>query len=171
VIFRAQPITIAMLEIVKHNRMFGGELIVGIGSSNRSMDSIDPLTYEEREQMVFLALAAEGLKARIIGIPDTPGDDRAWPKNIIELVGADPQNIVVSTRSAWTSSVCEYAGMKIYRHPEFYGGLSGSVVRGMIRAENTAWKALVPHEAVLYLENVIDGRMTGIQRIKATAKK
>jgi nicotinamide mononucleotide adenylyltransferase len=171
VIARFEPLTHPLLDMIVHNyrisQQEGEDLVIVIGSSTSERNKLCPLTFGERKAMIQAALKAEGMTGvSVVGLPDFPGDDRAWVSALIIAAGGNADEMTVSTRSYWTKCQCDYAGMETYEHPNFWGGLDATAVRKMICAGTNAWKALVPRAAIDYLESKIDGQMTGIEIIR-----
>jgi nicotinamide mononucleotide adenylyltransferase len=171
VIARFEPLTNALLDMIRHNYMISRredeDLVVVIGSSTSDRNKLCPLAFKEREVMIQAALKDEGMiGVSIVGLPDFPGDDRAWVNALMNAAGGDANQMTVSTRSYWTKCQCDYAGMETYEHPNFWGGLDATAVRKMICEGKSEWKALVPKSTVEYLESRIDGQMTGVEIIR-----
>lgn len=172
---RFEPLTIALLELIRHNynlsKQLNEELVVIIGSSNRERDEKNPLTFEERKRMLLLTLKDEGMAdVRVEGLPDFPGNNRRWTAELVKIAGARPEEITVSTREIWTEDLLEYIGAKAYKHPKFCGGIPAEAVRKMICAGDPAWKSLVPKKTAEYLESRIDGQNTGVEIIKTACR-
>lgn len=95
VIGRFQPFHNAHLEIIREAANHSGNVIILVGSSNRSRTFKNPFSYEERRFMIMNSLRQEDLDAKIHirPIDDFPYNDAAWVGGIHEKV----QQVVDST--------------------------------------------------------------------------
>lgn len=124
-------------------------VIVVIGSIQKAYTFHDPFTFFERSLFIRKALPAAGDELKIVGLPDFYNGPR-WTKAMLEEVGLDKSEVVVSSGNSWTVDVCREAGIEDIPHPIF-PGLKGKYIRQRI-ATGGQWKDHVPPEVALILE-------------------
>jgi nicotinamide-nucleotide adenylyltransferase len=157
-----------------------GELVIGIGSSEKSFTSYNPFTVEEREEMIRSCLPITsrpvsptqrgerrpGSKARdelqalliqitIVQIPDIPDNDE-WTRILLEKYF---DGEVVYSGNSLVIELLTKAGKEV-RIPPQIENLSGTEIRKLITV-GEQWELFVPKEAVKIIKEV-----KGEERIK-----
>lgn len=156
VVGRWQPFHLGHLDLIKRAIGLYGDVILGIGSSNKSNTWENPFTIEERISMIKACLNAEKLskKVSIVPIPDV-GNDELWLKLVQETI---PGINVVITGNDWCRRIFSEAGYKVlpprFFRKEFY---NGTRIRDDICNRNEDWRKKV-HPTV---SRMIDG-ITGL---------
>lgn len=159
VIGRFQPFHKGHGYIVERAREEFGEVIIGIGSKEKSRTFDNPLTLDERKDII------EGCypDIDIFSVRDV-GDDKGWmepvEEKLSEILDGDLQDeITLVGMNDWTKRCFEKAGYRVrsYDHlrPEVY---SGTNIRKLV-LEGSEWKDLVPVCAAEELERIGFGRI------------
>ncbi|HXT83711.1 MAG TPA: nicotinamide-nucleotide adenylyltransferase [Verrucomicrobiae bacterium] len=163
---RFQPLHNGHINSIKYCLDKVEELIVVIGSSDKSFESKNPFTAGERIEIIREAICSEINKETlqkifIIPVPDI-GIHRLWTYNMEILV---PKYNIVFTNDQFTSLLFRERGIQI-DHPELINReiLSATEVRSRI-INNKNWKELVSITTVNIIEEI-----KGIERIKTINK-
>ncbi|HEY6535963.1 MAG TPA: nicotinamide-nucleotide adenylyltransferase [Candidatus Nitrosocosmicus sp.] len=163
---RFQPLHKGHINSIKYCLDKVEELIVVIGSSDKSFESKNPFTAGERIEIIREAISSEINKETlqkifIIPVPDI-GIHRLWTYNMEILV---PKYNIVFTNDQFTSLLFRERGIQI-DHPELIEReiLSATEVRSRI-INNKNWKELVSITTVNIIEEI-----KGIERIKTINK-
>lgn len=140
---RFQPMHNGHLEVIKWVLAQGSELSIVIGSLQEYGTKNNPLGFFERKKMLERVLAAEGITGiKIFGLPDFY-NNIVWGRKLLEITNLDPQDTSVVTLNPWPALAANTAGFVQAKHPVFFNGLSGTIVREKIfKGEN--WEDLVP---------------------------
>jgi len=124
-------------------------LVIGIGSSNKSNESRNPFSAKERREMIISSIEpsmAERIK--IFDIPDV-GDHEKWAFEIDKIV---PKYDIVFTNDEFTQTLFEKREMNVVpvvlKDREKF---SGTNIRNLI-TEDENWRDLVPQGT----RNVLD---------------
>ena len=141
---RWQPFHLGHLHAVNKLLEEGHKVTIIIGSSNFKRTDSNPLSFEERKELIGRVL---GDKCEIIGIPDV-FDDEEWIKSITDKVDFD----LVVTGNGWTGKCFKMRGYKVKEpdllEPETY---NSSFIRASIK-KGVDWEPLLPKEVVTYLK-------------------
>ncbi|WP_421078053.1 nicotinamide-nucleotide adenylyltransferase [Methanothermococcus sp. Ax23] len=161
VVGRWQPFHNGHLTIVKEIANEVDELIIGIGSAQKSHTLNDPFTAGERIMMIIKALKKFGFPYYVIPIKDIDFN-AVWVSYVEALT---PPFDVVYTGNALVKELFEERNYmvkkpKLYNRKEY----SGTEIRRRI-LNDEEWKHLVPEEVVDVI-NEIDGE----NRIKRLSK-
>lgn len=157
---RWQPPHLGHLDLVK-SAAEKGEVIIGIGSAQKSYTLENPFTAGERIEMWLRVLKPLGINPIFVTIPDAPQHD-VW----VEWVGKMcPKFDLIITGDPISLKLLKSAGYKV-ESPEFYhkDTFNGTKVRDKI-VSREEWKNLVPPEVLNYLEEI-----DGVNRVKKIAK-
>jgi len=122
---RFQPLHKGHVEVIKKLSETLDEIIVGIGSSNKSDMPENPFTADERQ--IMLELALKGINYRIIRVPDI-NNYGAWTDMVVEL--AKPFDVVF-TGNAVVKRLFEQKGY-LTRELQMLPYLSASQIRKML---------------------------------------
>lgn len=157
---RFQPFHNGHLLVVEGMAKLCKDVVIAIGSSDKSASAEHPFTADERRDMIQRALQGKDLIPRydisFIEVPDM-GDDAAWTKKCLELAG---EVNIAWTGNADTKRCFEAAGVEVKDIKEV-PGISGTEIRQMIKDGNEEWVRKVPPEVVSSIE-----AMGGIARLK-----
>jgi nicotinamide-nucleotide adenylyltransferase len=137
------------------------ELVIGIGSAQKSHDPKDPFTAGERVMMIRHALKDANITHYAIPIEDLQRNS-VWVSHIISMT---PPFDLVYSNNPLVVQLFKEAGIEVRQPPMFHReGYSGSETRRrMLGGEN--WRELVP-DAVA---NIID-EVGGVERLKQVSK-
>ncbi len=156
---RFQPFHLGHMEIIR-KAVGEYELIIGIGSAQKSHTIDNPFTCGERYEMIFRSLRKEGIGAHIIPIPDVDYNS-VWASHVISLC---PAFEVVLSNNPLTielfSPLKKVMNTELFSRKEYAGK---EIRRRMIEGEE--WRHLVPEEAARYIDEI-----DGIKRIRYLAK-
>ena len=138
---RFQPFHLGHLDAVKFALSSVDELLIGIGSSNRSNEKRNPFTADERKRMIEASLDGTILrKIKIYYIPDVNNHER-WTYQIDEIV---PKYDVVFSNDEFTHTLFGKRGIEVISVPlKQREVLSGTDIRVKIR-DDQDWSGLVP---------------------------
>ncbi len=153
---RWRPVHNGQLPVLRALCEHGGEVLIGIGSSNR-YNLRNPFTLEETQDMLGLAL--EGFaNYRLIPVPDLDDGPR-WRVMLLDLLG--PLDCFV-TDNPYVASLLKN-DYKIIRPVEFVPPEARTPVDGTLvrreMARGDGWKSLVPEKIAAYIiQNGLDTR-------------
>lgn len=136
------------------------EVIVGIGSAQRSFEPENPFTAGERALMVWSTLRAANVLERvlIVMIPDTFFEHSKWVCNVKTY---SPPFEVIYTNDELSKLLLEEAGLNVEPIPFFERNkYSGTLIRSLMAKRDETWRSLVPAEVA----NVIDS-INGEERV------
>ncbi|MHC1589089.1 MAG: nicotinamide-nucleotide adenylyltransferase [Methermicoccaceae archaeon] len=138
------------------------ELVIGVGSAQRSHTITDPFTAGERVVMISKALSGLGIPFYVIPIEDVEYNS-LWTAHVRARV---PSFSVVYSNNSLVARLFEEAGVEVRALPLFRRDVySGTEIRRrMLSGEN--WEELVP-ECVSQLIHEIDG-VGRIQKVAQT---
>lgn len=152
---RFQPFHNGHLYSLRKTSKFADEVIIGIGSSNKSGEQDNPLSDKTREEMVEKVLEEEGLDnvIKIVSLRDFPSDED-WLRELVRLVGKFD---VVTGNNDWTNGILQDAGYGVYETGLYNRDeLEGVKIREMIRNEDLAWQERVPEYLISEIQASID---------------
>ncbi|MFC1691510.1 nicotinamide-nucleotide adenylyltransferase [Nanoarchaeota archaeon] len=146
---RFQPFHNGHLEIIKQAFTKVDRLIILIGSAQYSRQPDNPLTANEREEIIQATLLDLGIEnCEIIKLDDINSD--------AEYVGYVEKNIpkfdiVFTGENELNYNLFSEAGYKVERTDRL-GGWEATIIRDMIK-NNQDWQELVPKKTAEMLEN------------------
>jgi len=155
VVGRWQPFHLGHLDLVRRAIREYGDIILGIGSSNKSNTWENPFTLNERIIMILSCLKAEGLfdRVTIVPIPDV-GNDVLWLKQVEDML---PEIGLVITGNDWCWRIFQEAGYNVmppkFFRKEFY---NGTKIREDICSHKDVWRKKV-HPTVAGMIDSIPG--------------
>lgn len=150
VIGRFQPFHNGHLYLLEKSLEMADYIKIAIGSANSTDRDANPLSYQQRKQMIKTVIKHEGWENRVTDIfaSNDFESDEEWRVEIIQKAG---QFDIAVGNNDWTNSVLAEAGyqtktitLKDREH------LQGVVIRKLIRS-NEDWQSRVPD----YLVNTI----------------
>jgi len=156
---RFQPLHLGHMEIIRR-AVKDYELIIGIGSAQKSHTVDNPFTAGERYEMIHRTLEKEGIRAHIIPIADVDYNS-VWASHVISL--CPPFEAVLSNNPLTIelfSPLKRVIGTEMFSRQEY----SGKEIRGRM-IEGKDWRSLVPDEVSKYIDEI-----KGIERIRYLAK-
>lgn len=157
---RFQPLHDGHISIMESALDQVDELVVVIGSAERSFSSKDPFTAGERLQMIIDASREKGWENRLLPVPVRDVNRFSiWVDHVISYI---PPIDVVFTNNTLTRTLFEEKGFDVRSTPLVDRGvLSGVVIRQkMIDGED--WKTLVPEAVAEDIE-----RIDGVSRLRS----
>lgn len=158
---RWQPPHIGHLKLVKDANKLG-EVIIAVGSAQKSNTLSNPFSAGERIEMWKRVLDAEKIRAIFVTLPDAP-DHKTWVEYVKLMC---PKFDRVITGDPISQKLLSEAGFKV-DYPEFFNKdlLNATSIRDLIVKGDKSWKALVPKQVVDYL-----GEIHGEERLKSIAR-
>ena len=156
---RFQPLHLGHMEIIRR-AVKKYELIIGIGSAQKSHTVENPFTAGERYEMIQRALKDEDMEAMIIPIPDVDYNS-VWASHIISL--CPPFDVVLSNNPLTIelfSPLKKVVGTELFSREEYAGR---RIRQRMI--DGREWKDLVPKAVADYIDEI-----KGVDRLRYLAK-
>ena len=156
---RFQPLHLGHMEIIRR-AVKEYELIIGIGSAQKSHTLENPFTAGERYEMIRRALKEEGIEAMIIPIPDVDYNS-VWASHVISL--CPPFDVVLSNNPLTIelfSPLKKVIGTELFSRDEY----SGRRIRQRM-IDGREWRDLVPKEVAEYIDEI-----KGVERLRYLAK-
>ncbi|MBD3261347.1 MAG: nicotinamide-nucleotide adenylyltransferase [Candidatus Altiarchaeales archaeon] len=159
VLGRFQPLHNGHLKMMEWVAQRVDELIIGLGSCNKSHVFENPFTKDERHRMIKEALDIKPAYS-IVDLPDV-GDDKLWVRNILDNVEFDV---------FYTNAVCErnllQKKVEVEEIPFFDRHIwCATNIRENI-VEGLEWRNLVPPQ----VQKIID-EIQGVARLKRLQRK
>ena len=138
---RFQPFHLGHLDAVKYALESVDKLLIGIGSSNKSNESRNPFTADERKEMILTSLNESTLeKIEVYYITDV-NDHEKWTHHVDEIVS---KYDVVFSNDEFTHTLFGARGIKVISVPlKQREVLSGTDIRMKIKVDQ-GWIGLVP---------------------------
>ncbi|NMC07843.1 MAG: adenylyltransferase/cytidyltransferase family protein [Candidatus Lokiarchaeota archaeon] len=140
---RFQPFHRGHLRCLEAIRQRSGDVIAGIGSAQYSRDARNPLTYDERRDLMQHCIDRAGLDFEhvfFVPIPDVH-QEHVWMQNIKLLLG---DNVYIHSNNDWVRGLGIAAGIHVADKVSFeMATYNGSRVRDLVRGGGN-WQALVP---------------------------
>ena len=139
---RFQPFHLGHLEAVNFALSKVDQLYIGIGSSNKSNESRNPFTADERNQMIKSSLDETIMqRVSLYNIPDVD-DHSKWTESIDKII---PKYDIVFSNDDFTHRLYEENTKKIISVAlKSREDLSGTNIRRLIQSDGN-WKDLVPN--------------------------
>ena len=139
---RFQPFHLGHLEAVNFALSKVDQLYIGIGSSNKSNESRNPFTADERNQMIKSSLDETIMqRVSLYNIPDVD-DHSKWTESIDKII---PKYDIVFSNDDFTHRLYEENTKKIISVAlKSREDLSGTNIRRLIQNDGN-WKDLVPN--------------------------
>jgi nicotinamide-nucleotide adenylyltransferase len=145
---RFQPLHIGHKKVIERYQDEYEEFALVIGSADESRTDDNPLTAEEREEVIRECFP----HLEIVHKEDHESDEQ-WSKDLEEKVDAD---IVISQNGLVKQLITDYTSMEIEKQelydPEIY---SGTEVRRRVKSDEE-WRYLVPKCAKEKIEQLVD---------------
>ncbi len=151
---RFQPFHKGHLHAIKYILANFDQVIIGIGSCDKSNTFDNPFSFKERKAMIEEC----GVRCKFIDIEDV-NDDKKWVKSITKRIKFN----VVVTGNDWVKKCFLNLGYKVIE-PDFLEleKYNATKIREMILKDNNCWKELVPEGTLKVLEKInIKERLKG----------
>ncbi len=154
---RFQPYHLGHHQVLKAIAGEVDEIIVGIGSAQKSHEIENPFTAGERVLMVSCAMSEFGIKHYVIPIEDIQRNS-LWVSHVKSMV---PPFEIAYTNNPLVIELLREAGIEVKQSPLFKrNSYSGTEIRRrMLKGEK--WEHFVPRKVV----DIIHG-IDGVKRIK-----
>ena len=138
------------------------EIVIGIGSAQRSHEVENPFTAGERALMISRALEELDIRSYVIPIEDLQRNS-VWVSHARSMC---PPFDIVYTNNPLVSRLFQESGIEVRRSPMFRRNVySGTEIRKrMIKGRK--WEHLVPKAVVEVI-----GEIDGVKRIRKIAQK
>ncbi|WP_340819496.1 nicotinamide-nucleotide adenylyltransferase [Methanolobus sp. WCC4] len=158
---RFQPFHLGHYSIINDIARDVDEVVIGIGSAQKSHEPKNPFTAGERVMMIRHALEDADVMHYAIPLEDLQRN-AVWVSHIISMT---PPFDVVYSNNPLVVRLFEEAGITVEQPPMYQrDGYSGSEIRRRMLADEN-WKELVPEEVV----DVID-EIDGVNRLKSVSR-
>ncbi|PIU42976.1 MAG: nicotinamide-nucleotide adenylyltransferase [Parcubacteria group bacterium CG_4_9_14_0_2_um_filter_35_11] len=158
---RFQPLHKGHLKAIKWLFKKEKEILIVIGSIDKSSMRNNLFSFSERKNMIERTLSTANIKNyKIYGVKDY-SNDIFWAKKVLRMAKLLPKEAIVYTQNPWTADCFKKIKVKVKSHPLFFNRLSATQVRRKI-VENKKWENLVPKTVFDFLVKI-----NGEKRIKA----
>ncbi|HME55700.1 MAG TPA: nicotinamide-nucleotide adenylyltransferase [Candidatus Lokiarchaeia archaeon] len=148
---RFQPFHDGHLSCLKCIRETSADVIIGLGSAQYCREKNNPLTCQERMEMISRILDDEGLgfdNVFIVPVPDIH-NAALWMENVKMLFD---NAITLYSNNDWVRGLATDASIDLGEKIEFdITNLNGTRVRSLIAADDE-WHSIVPRSGVKFLE-------------------
>ena len=142
---RFQPLHLGHLSVIERYH----DLVIGIGSSQYSRTTDNPLTAAERRWCL-----AQVTSAPVIDIPDIHDDDR-WVEHLLKIVyTVTPTVDCVISGNPLVQRLCTAAGLTM-KTIDPHIPIDATSIRRLIREHNPTWKQYVPTSIHTTIEPII----------------
>lgn len=144
-------------------------LVVLLGSCNRLNSKYDPLTYDERKEIISIALAAEGInlhRIRFAPLVDIyVGNNKTFGYYIMNMckfvVGFYPDVLISGSepdRDCWIDTD-KYQELEYLIIPRSEVEISATQIRALFSAGDITWHSLVPECLIDRYNKLLPGRI------------
>src|SRR5574340_1037984 len=138
---RFQPFHKGHLSAVNFGLSKVENLWIGIGSSNKSHETKNPFTADERKEMIISSLDSESMKrVKVFYVPDI-GDHEKWTYHVDSIV---PKYDMVFSNDDFTITLYKKRGKNVIEVPLLQRDMiSGTKIRELLVTDKD-WASLVP---------------------------
>lgn len=148
---RFQPFHLGHLSALKQGLEVVGKTILVVGSANRNFEFKNPLTADERVEIIKTVIKTENLenKIKLLTVADDIPDNLAWADKLIKDL---PPFQVVIGNNVLVNLLFEYRGFKLFT-PKLTKRevFQGQIIRQKI-IQGQKWQHLVPKSTLPLLE-------------------
>ena len=163
VVGRFQPYHSGHHQAVKRILKEVDELVIVIGSTQKSYEKENPFTAGERIEMIAEALKKDKLFEACFLVPIADvGENAVWTKKVRSCC---PHFDVVYSNNPLVKQLFEAEGLKTKPMVSNLKDVDSTQVRRLLLAGNKEWQKLVPKPVADYL-----GALKAVERMKAIAK-
>jgi nicotinamide-nucleotide adenylyltransferase len=159
---RFQPLHLGHISIIETALEEVDQLVVGVGSAEKSMLPDDPFSAGERMDMILAVSEGGGLRGRVIPVPIRDINRYSiWVDHVISLC---PSFEVVYSNNPLTRILFEKNGLKVRSTPLIdRSELSGAEIRKRM-VDGSDWRTLVPAEVAELMDSIgAEARMREIR--------
>jgi nicotinamide-nucleotide adenylyltransferase len=153
---RFQPLHRGHMKVIGDAYAEDKALVIAIGSAQKSDESNNPFSGEERQAMLENALKAEKIRARLVLVPDIAAD-KTYVSHVERFIRGRPDRII--TENTWTIALFRKEGYDVHITPRYFGISATEVRRRMACGER--WTDMVPKEVADVIK-----RVKGIERVR-----
>lgn len=158
---RFQPYHLGHHQVLKQIAKEVDEIIIGIGSAQKSHETDNPFTAGERVLMVSTALEEFDIKHYVIPIEDIQRNS-LWVSHVKSMV---PPFEIAYTNNPLVIELLREAGIEVRQSPLFKrNNYSGTEIRRRMLSDDE-WEHFVPEKVV----DIIHG-IDGVKRMKTIAQ-
>ncbi len=158
---RFQPYHLGHHQVLKQIAQEVDEIIVGIGSAQKSHEMENPFTAGERVLMVSSALEEFNIKHYVIPIEDIQRNS-LWVSHVKSMV---PPFEIAYTNNPLVIELLSEAGIEVKQSPLFKrNNYSGTEIRRKM-LEGDKWEHFVPEKVVEIIREI-----DGVKRLKTVAQ-
>ncbi len=166
VVGRFQPLHYGHLHVFRYALARADELVIAIGSSQYCCVPRNPLSVDERMEMIVRTLRREGFPLgdiMISSVPDTESPDEDWGQMVLDRV---PRVDIAFSNDPETIRDLRNAGLIVENVPFLKRDLyAATKIRELILEGNPLWKDLVPPSVLEFLLEIdIEDRIREIYR-------
>ncbi len=176
VVGRFQPLHYGHLHVFRYALGRADELVIAIGSSQYCCVPRNPLSIDERMEMLVRALRREGFSLGdiiISSVPDTETPEEDWGELVMDRV---PRVDMAFSNDPETIRDLKNVGLRVENIPYLKRDIyEATRIRKLILEGNSTWRELVPPSVLEFLLEIgIEERMKSIAeryREELTASK
>ena len=158
---RFQPLHNGHLKVIKDAFAEDKDIMIAVGSSQKSDEKTNPFSGEERKMMIDAVLMAYKIKAKVLLVPDIDSDEQ-YVKYVERIIGRRFKKVI--TENPHTVELFRKAGYDVKVTPRYFD-ISATGIRKKI-AEKGDWENDVPKEVSKLIKSV-----SGVERIINLSKK
>lgn len=158
---RFQPLHWGHVKVVEWLLTHYDEVVIAIGSADKSLTADNPFTPGERIEM-FRRHFGANCRLLYCAVPDTNGPTSLWGAYLRHWC---PQHHVVYSNNPWVAAALSFWGIEVRTHPRF-GEYSATSIRALIAQGSDEWRQMVPPAVAEYLEEI--GAVERIRSLYAT---
>ncbi len=164
VVGRFQPLHYGHLHVFRYALSKAEELVVAIGSSQFCCVPRNPLSVDERMEMLVRALRREGFPLADImlsSVPDTESPEEDWGLLVLDRV---PRVDVAFSNDPETKEDLSRVGLPVENIPFLRRDLyAATKIRELMLKGDPSWKELVPPSVLEFLQEIdMEGRVREI---------
>lgn len=158
---RFQPFHLGHYSVITRIAKDVDELVIGIGSAQKSHELINPFTAGERIMMIRQALLDTDIVHYAIPVEDLQRNS-VWVSHIVSMT---PPFDIVYSNNPLVIRLFEEAGIKVLQQPMYNrDGYSGREIRRRI-LEGEEWEHLVPSTVADILRDI-----DGVERLRQISR-
>jgi nicotinamide-nucleotide adenylyltransferase len=158
---RFQPYHLGHHQVLKQIAKEVDEIIIGIGSAQKSHEIENPFTAGERVLMVSSALEEFNIKHYVIPIEDIQRNS-LWVSHVKSMV---PPFEIAYTNNPLVIELLSEAGIRVKQSPLFKrNNYSGTEIRRRMLADDK-WEHFIPEKVVAIIKEI-----NGVSRLKTIAQ-
>ncbi len=152
---RFQPFHLGHLKAVEYVLSQSEELVIGLGSSQYKRTPRNPLSTDERYEMIVRVMRSVEIdlsKVFLVPIPDTESREESWGSIVLDRI---PRVDVAYTNDRETRIDLEAVGMEVFPIPLYRRDiLSATNIRRLAASGNSLWRQFVPDPVASFLDEI-----------------